>query len=388
MVRELDPLEFLESVQYEYMLKVYGKVIDYDEMYSDEHFLDFLYREYNFRYEDKEEILKSMQKMRSNHVISRYENPYYFKYFDQIIYDIHEIKDRFLDCEEQKAPLFGTVEFDLFAAQIREPDSAMPPLILFSSGIIQFAHDITNVLTKAFPLQYQENISVSFSMETEKALETIKNNQWIERRFSDIVLCMFFYNNVELCDVSQPENDFLYRGFSNALADSFLTFVVAHECAHYYLGHLKDTARKEIVSVGNIKYESINPDWEQEFDADNVGALLAIPVLLNKGMDIQVALGGIYIALWTLSIMESLRIGGREGTTTHPPAKDRLLNVKEKLRNMLDNDLCILDTYDAVFSSLWNRFTIISKKVEEKLLAGRTNALVDYEQVKNIIYNP
>lgn len=41
-----------------------------------------------------------------------------------------------------------------------------------------------------------------------------------------------------ICDVSQPENDYLYRQFSNALEDSFLTFIVAHECVYYYLGHL------------------------------------------------------------------------------------------------------------------------------------------------------
>lgn len=66
----------------------------------------------------------------------------------------------------------------------------------------------------------------------------------------DIILSVYFYGNVDMCNVSQPENDFLYRQFSNALADSFLTFVVAHECAHYYLGHLGDTAVKGIVTVG------------------------------------------------------------------------------------------------------------------------------------------
>ncbi len=39
---------------------------------------------------------------------------------------------------------------------------------------------------------------------------------------------------------------------------------------------------KGIVTVGKVRYENILPDWEQEFDADYVGALLAKPVLMEK----------------------------------------------------------------------------------------------------------
>lgn len=101
-------------------------------------------------------LLKSLYEMRSENVISRYENPYYYKFFNDIISNIHEIKDEFMDCGELDMPLFGTVEFDIFYAQIRCPDSDMPPIILFYSGIIQFAHNITNVLTKAFPIQVSD----------------------------------------------------------------------------------------------------------------------------------------------------------------------------------------------------------------------------------------
>lgn len=72
-------------------------------------------------------------------------------------------------------------------------------------------------------------------------------------------------------------------------------------------------------------------------------------------MDIQVILGGIYIAMWILSIMESLRIKEGEGKTTHPPAKDRLLQVKRKLQNIMQDDLCMLEIYDMLFSVLWDR---------------------------------
>lgn len=383
----MNPLEFLEEVQREYMINTFGEILNYDKMYSDGSFFDFLRQEYNFKYDDRDKLMRSLHEMRSRHLISQYENPYYYKYFEDIISSIHRIKNQFMDCVEQDMPLFGTVEFDLFYAQIRCPDSTMPLIILFYSGIIQFAHNITNVLTKAFPIQIMDGEKITFSMEPEKMQDCIDNNKWIEKRFTDIILSVYFYGNVDMCDVSQPENDFLYRQFSNALADSFLTFIVAHECAHYYLGHLGETAVKGVVTVGKIQYENLIPNWEQEFDADYIGALLTIPVLLERKMDIQVILGGLYVAMWTISIIESLRIKNGKGETTHPPAKDRLLHIKKKLQVIMQNDLHILDIYDMLFSTLWERFVIISKDVEDKVLAGRLVAEVTYEHIKNIIYS-
>ena len=165
-----------------------------------------------------------------------------------------------------------------------------------------------------------------------------------------------------------------------------MLFRSAHECAHYYLGHLGETAPKEIVTIGNVRYENIIPNWEQEFDADYIGALLTIPVLLERKMDIQVILGGIYIAMWTLSIIESLQIRGKQGMTSHPPAKDRLLQVKEKLQKIMQDDLRVLEIYDLLFSVLWENFTIISKEVEDEVLAGRPMAEVTYSQIKEAIY--
>ena len=292
-----------------------------------------------------------------------------------------------MNCRGLDMPLFGTVEFDMFYAQIRCPNSDMPPIILFYSGIIQFAHNITNVLTKAFPIQVLDEEKITFCMEPQKIKECINNNKWIEKRFTDIVLSIFFYGNVDMCDVSQPENDYLYRKFSNALADSFLTFIVAHECAHYYLGHLGKDAIKGIVTVGKVQYENLVPDWEQEFDADYIGALLTIPILMERKMDIQIILGGIYVAMWILSIIESLQIKRGQGETTHPPAKDRLLRIKTKLQKIMQNDLRVLEIYDVLFSGLWERFSIIAKDVEGRILAGRPAAEVTYEQIKRGIYD-
>ncbi len=383
----MNPLEFLEEVQRAYMESVFGEVINYDEIYSNGNFFDFLQQEYNFKCEDRDKLIKSLHEMRSRHVISRYENPYYYKFFRDIISNIHKIKDIFMDCNRLDMPLFGTVEFDMFYAQIRCPNSDMPPIILFYSGIIQFAHNITNVLTKAFPIQVLDEEKITFGMETEKIKDCIKNNKWIEKRFTDIILSIFFYGNVDMCEVSQPENDYLYRQFSNALTDSFLTFVVAHECAHYYLGHLGKNTIKGIVTVGKVQYENLVPDWGQEFDADYIGALLTIPILMEKKMDIQVILGGIYVAMWVLSIIESLRIKGGTGETTHPPAKDRLLQIKTKLQKIMQDDLHVLDVYDILFSDLWDRFSIIAKDVEDRVLAGRPAAEVTYEQIKKVIYD-
>ena len=81
----INPLEFLEEVQRAYMISTFGEVISYDEIYSDDSFFDFLQREYNFKCDDREQLMKSLREMRCEGVVSRYENPYYYKFFADII---------------------------------------------------------------------------------------------------------------------------------------------------------------------------------------------------------------------------------------------------------------------------------------------------------------
>ena len=90
--------------------------------------------------------------------------------------------------------------------------------------------------------------------------------------------------------------------------------------------------------------------------------------------------------MWMLSIIESLRIEGESGKATHPPAKDRLLQIKRKLQKTMQNELHVLEGYDILFSDLWERFSIIAKDVEGRVLAGRPAAEVTYEQIKKVIY--
>lgn len=52
-------------------------------------------------------------------------------------------------------------------------------------------------------------------------------------------------------------------------------------------------------------------------------------------------------------------------------------------------DLRVLEVYDVLFSVLWERYTVIVKNVEDRVLDGRPIAEVSYELIKEAIYeNP
>lgn len=52
-------------------------------------------------------------------------------------------------------------------------------------------------------------------------------------------------------------------------------------------------------------------------------------------------------------------------------------------------DLRVLEVYDVLFSVLWERYTLIAKNIEDRVLDGRPIAEVSYEQIKEAIYqNP
>lgn len=373
MVQSTDVIRFLEDIQSAYMKRAYGKVIDYEKEFNFDKFFDFLCDTYHFKISDRDKVLGELNMMKTAHLISRYENPYYYRFFNDILTAMHDIKDKFLDCSEVEYPVFGTVELEQFSAQIRSMDGGNRPIILFSSGIIQFAHIISNLLTKAFPICEATDTHIKFDLDPKKVLDIIQNNRWIEKRFTDLVMCMFLTNNTEQCDTDQPQNDNLYRTFSNSLADSFLTFIVAHESAHHYLGHMKIEHTKKMVTVQNIVYEQIELNWQQEYEADHIGALLAIPVLLQKKVDITQAVSGIYVAMWSMSIMESLHNGKNSGTTTHPPAVERRNAIKTKMEQAIGCELEILRVYDILLSTLWERFQKIAEKIESIILQGESH---------------
>lgn len=40
MIRELEPLEFMEELQKEFMIKAFGEIINYDEYYQTDDYLE------------------------------------------------------------------------------------------------------------------------------------------------------------------------------------------------------------------------------------------------------------------------------------------------------------------------------------------------------------
>lgn len=386
MVRELKPLEFLEKLQKEYMLKSFGEIVDYDEYYQNDDYLNFLNNTYNFSY-DKNSLNEDMKKMRAKNMISKYENPYYYGFLSNILVDIHKVKDNFLSCEELPLPIIGTIEFELFTAQVRLPKSNMPPIIIFSSGIIHFAHIITNLLAKVIPIEIREQTQVWIDMDIEKILTNVHENKWFEQRFVDLCMCILLTRNPRLCSLDQPQDNRIFRMLSNRLSDAFMTFIVAHECAHHYLGHLNMCEQADIVKINQMEYEKIKLNWEQEYDADYLGALLTLPVLFEKKYEPIQIISGIYISLWSINIIECLQTMSENRISfTHPSGKKRLIELKNKLKKILKTDLTVLDIYDKLFSTLWDKFIITYQNIEKQVLEGEKQRLISYEKIKELIY--
>ena len=69
-------------------------------------------------------------------------------------------------------------------------------------------------------------------------------------------------------------------------------------------------------------------------------------------------------------------LAGWNAAGGEPPKPQKILELKTDFRGI-----------DTNITDLWERFSIISKEVEIKVLAGRPVAEVTYEQIKKVIYD-
>lgn len=122
----------------------------------------------------------------------------------------------------------------------------------------------------------------------------------------------------------------------------------------------------DIVKVNQIEYEKIKLNWEQEYDADYLGALLTLPVLFERKYEPIQIISGIYISLLSINIIECLQIIPEDRISfTHPSGKKRLIELKNKLEKILKTDLTVLDIYDQLFSILWDKFINTFQNIEK-----------------------
>jgi hypothetical protein len=239
---------------------------------------------------------------------------------EEIIFDGKKIQPRPL-------PLYGTVDFDSFNAFITADNS--DPVIVLNNGLLKFTQKIIELITKEHYLR-------------SKNLFSKKYQGIFTKNFIDAMMCYYIYGDVygaislDLCDIENFDDlkdsekvgdhigasemlyDEAYFQFLFDVEDATYLWIAAHEYAHLLLGHI-DNANLSSKRLNEVHVSMIDFDWQEEYDADSLGAILTM-----QSSACHNSIHGIYLALTCLLFCTC---HNEKTSISHPPVAERINNV-------------------------------------------------------------
>lgn len=344
---------------------------------------------------DVSEVYSALKEHTDSLVLNtKYQDPYFYDILNNIIRDLEGIKkDIFKGMDLNiEMPCFGSVDYDIFSAEICAPD-CNEKLIIISDGLFTFANLISKVIAQVFPLKEMDS-EQSFSVDIDNVQRQIENNKEIKLRFYDLMLACLITG--EPPRARQYFIEFRLNWLLEIIRNSFETFVVAHEYSHSILGHLEDkriNSTSKIDELKDCEFEKIVHSWEEEIEADLYGVIMTLAVMGKKGVDRYMTMMGIIVCMNSLELfdrIEMLRSGNstdRKMSRSHPPGWVREALVVQKYFD--GEEVCLFKTVDTIFSNLWEDFENFFKKLSHMIENATSMNIyeIPFEVTQSILYN-
>lgn len=288
----------------------------------------------------------------------------------------------------QDFPIFGTVDMGEFSAQIRVDSDDQKPLMVFSDGFFGFANLISKIVAFCFPVKEVGN-QYAFSTDINDVIAKIASDKKIAVYFFDLMFAYLLERDPHRAKQYFQENQHIV--LVSMILNAFEGFVVAHEYAHYVLGHLGNQKTFGVVQINDKEIESILFNWSQEIEADTFAAQLTVVFMQSKGYDKSIAGLGIWVALNVLEILYKLRrvYKGENPDSlvlskTHPPVSERKIKVLEQLFEKDSKEIKLLETIDFIFEKLWKTFDEFISILKNK---GIKLANLDFATIQKYLYS-
>jgi hypothetical protein len=239
-------------------------------------------------------------------------------------------------------------------------------LIALEDGIISFCSFVCHIISCAVPHVVGESGEATFNLNDRKAEEWVDKSSELVNQFTELVARYVVIGNVH--GVQIPAISAGCLRLSEMLTYAVDYFIVGHEYAHVLVGHFDDAGiRKETLPI--IEAESFAYSWQQELDADIVGAILAM--LAIEQLDYATGFAGIEIFFGMFDVIDRavsvLQTGAEDERKlgTHPPASlrrrslraalPRLTGGDPRVAEQLETALEVADGFSKLIDILWIR---------------------------------
>ncbi|MEV6557964.1 hypothetical protein AB0M22_19775 [Nocardia sp. NPDC051756] len=212
-------------------------------------------------------------------------------------------------------------------------------LITLEDGIISFCSFICHIISCAVPHVVEESGETTFNLSDREAEEWVGKSPKLVDQFTELVARYAVIGNIH--GVQIPATSAGCLRLSEMLTYAADYFVVGHEYAHVLVGHFDNAdVRREILPI--IDAESFAYSWQQELDADIVGAILAM--LAIEQFDYATGFAGIEIFFGMFDVIDRavslLQTGDEDARQlgTHPPASLRRRSLRAALPRLAGGD--------------------------------------------------
>ena len=251
-------------------------------------------------------------------------------------------------------------------------------LILIEDGILGFSNLFAKCIASSFPIIGVDGERQTLSMELSQVLGRLDANPGIAERFFDVTAAYLLHGSPHAARPYFVERE--YEAFSSLLRDAMEFFVLSHEYGHCSAGHLEIGTKKAFAMKGadgtaQELEELIPADWMHEFEADLLGLLISLAVLIDiKKISPSLGYAGVEMVFSCISVLEralSVIEFGEERERlldTHPPTQLRKEMLRVGLAKMLDEEslkgsINCAEQMSSVIEHLWS----VVKPAFEKL---------------------
>lgn len=316
-------------------------------------------------FEKWQEVFKDMP--------TRFEEPFTYAIIMDLARDIEDAASR-LSYFVPSRPIIGTLSFSCVNALALAVPSSNEYLIIFTTGLFEFLHRMSMIITQAMPFVGDERDGRR-SVNPKLVERNIEANPDIVERFYEA-----FYAYLVLGDMgfAEPWDINKYAGgYSEGIREPMALFLMGHEYGHIICGHIphcKTVASK----VGTETIEKLTPSQQQEYEADWTGAWLTLAAMNAKRNDLAWSCLGFSLFFSCYELLENglsiLKTGemGNYQCDTHPPTLYRRSMLWNGLRksptlpkSKLDSAMRAAEKMHINMNQLWIRTTPKLRKLYE-----------------------
>ena len=291
--------------------------------------------------------------------------------------------------------VYGTAKIKSFSAFVEANVCSKEFLILLSNELFTFANLLSKCVGMLFIDENTKNIikgNYKYNISKDHIRTSIVKNKNAIVRFTDLILAYTIEGEPEFAKPYMPDK--VLANISSLIRDSFELFVVGHEYSHILLRHFEKDENtksnpKKIIYIKDEKVETVFNNWNQEINADVLGAYLTI--LSMRGFDFATSFMGVDICLMAMCILETIAEqfkGKKLSYSTHPPGLSRREIVFEVLKKEHPEieDIYEINTY--IFDNLWNESMKIIMEIDSFLKKEFKLSVFDvqYPLIRSLMY--